>query len=248
MEAIFERTRMLLGNEAMKRLEESHVLVLGLGGVGGSACETLVRSGIGEITIVDMDIITESNINRQIIATTKTLGMKKTEAMKERLLSINPLLKVNVRDEFILDENVKEIIGHPDFVLDCIDTVTAKINVASYCFNNDINLISSMGAGNKLNPLNLEITDIYKTSVCPLAKVLRRELKARGVEKLTVIYSKETPVRPINLEEGVKAKESGSKGEIGYLNKKRPPGSCAFVPPVAGIIMAGYVIKKLSKV
>ncbi len=238
MNHIFDRTRMLLGDEAMEKLKNSRVAVLGLGGVGGSCAETLIRSGLGKITIVDMDIISESNINRQIIATTKTIGRKKTEVMEERLRDINPGAEITVHDTFILNENIGEIITEDtDYVIDCIDTVTAKLNVAQYCYENGIPLVSSMGAGNKLDPSELTFTDIYKTSVCPLAKVMRRELRIRAVEKLDVLYSTEPAMEPYELED----KENPT-----LIRKRKAPGSVAFVPPAAGIMLAGFTVRKLT--
>lgn len=237
MNHIFDRTKMLIGEEGFTNLSLAKVVVLGLGGVGGSAAETLVRSGIGNITIVDMDYISESNINRQIIALNSTLGKKKTEVMKERLLDINPNVNLKVIEAFILDDNIESIIDlDSDYVLDCIDTVTAKINVAIYCHKNNINLISSMGAGNKLDPSKLTITDLAKTTQCPLAKVIRRELRIKGIEHMEVIYSTEPALEPMDLEE----KENPT-----LIKKRKTPGSVAFVPPVAGIMMAGHVIRKL---
>lgn len=234
----FDRTKRLLGAEAMKKLNEAHVAVFGIGGVGGHAVEALVRSGIGEITIVDSDEIAESNINRQLIATTKTVGRKKVDVMKEHLQDINPEVKVHARDCFFLPETKGEFdFTSYDYVIDAVDTVTAKLALVEACKEAKVPIVSSMGAGNKLDPAAFEVADIYKTSVCPLAKVMRKELKARGIKKLKVVYSKEIPLEPIE-EEGFVSDEKRSR--------RATPGSIAFVPSVAGLILAGEVIKDLA--
>ena len=234
----FDRTKRLLGATAMKKLNEAHVAVFGIGGVGGHAVEALVRSGIGEITIVDSDEIAESNINRQLIATTKTVGRKKVDVMQEHLLDINPEVKVHARDCFFLPETKGEFdFASYDYVIDAVDTVTAKLALVEACKEAKVPIVSSMGAGNKLDPAAFEVADIYKTSVCPLAKVMRKELKARGIKKLKVVYSKEIPLEPIE-EEGFVSDEKRSR--------RATPGSIAFVPSVAGLILAGEVIKDLA--
>lgn len=238
MGKIFDRTERLLGAEAMKKLNQSHVAVFGIGGVGGHAAEALVRSGIGEITIVDSDEVAESNINRQLIATTKTIGQKKVEVMKEHLLEINPDVKVNVYDCFFLPETKADFPFYCyDYVIDAVDTVTAKIALVEACQEHDVPIISSMGAGNKLDPTAFEVADIYKTSVCPLAKVMRRELKRRKIKRLKVVYSKETPL-------DAKEDEKFVSDEI--RQRRAVPGSIAFVPSVVGLILAGEAIKDLS--
>jgi tRNA A37 threonylcarbamoyladenosine dehydratase len=234
----FDRTKRLLGADAMNKLKNSHVAVFGIGGVGGHAADALVRSGIGEITIVDSDDVAESNINRQLIATTKTIGRKKVAVMEEHLLEINPEVKIHAYDCFFLPETQNQFdFLQYDYVIDAVDTVTAKLALVEACKEAGVPIVSSMGAGNKLDPTAFEVTDIYKTSVCPLAKVMRKELKARGIKKLKVVYSKEVPLEPIE-EEGFVSDEKRSR--------RATPGSVAFVPSVAGLILAGEVIKDLA--
>lgn len=236
----FDRTKRLLGTDAMEKLERSHVAVFGIGGVGGHAVEALVRSGIGEITIVDSDEVAESNINRQLIATTKTVGLKKVDAMEERLLEINPEVKIYKHCCFFLPETREKFdFSQYDYVIDAVDTVTAKLALVEACEEAGVPIISSMGAGNKLDPSAFEVADIYKTSVCPLAKVMRKELKARGVKHLKVVYSKEIPLEPIEDKNFVSDEKRV---------RRATPGSIAFVPSVAGLILAGEVVKDLSKV
>ena len=231
----FDRTKRLLGADAMNKLKNSHVAVFGIGGVGGHAADALIRSGIGEITIVDSDEVAESNINRQLIATTKTVGRKKVEVMREHLLEINPEVIVHVYDCFFLPETKDQFdFSAYDYVIDAVDTVTAKLALVEACKEAGVPIVSSMGAGNKLDPTAFEVTDIYKTSVCPLARVMRTELKKRGIKKLKVVYSKEKPIKPI-----FSGDEPLSPG------KRQIPGSIAFVPSVAGLIIAGEVIKDL---
>ena len=220
----FLRTIGVIGEDNFKKLNNSSVIVFGLGGVGGAACEALVRSGIGSVAIVDKDVVDITNINRQVIATDETVGMKKTDAMKKRLLSINPSLKIVKYDLFYLPETADEInLSEYDFAVDCIDNVTAKLELVERCNRLGVPVISSMGTGNKLHPEMLEIADISNTSVCPLARVMRRELKKRGINKLPVVYSKEEPV----------------KTELSV------PGSMSFTPPVAGYLICSYVVRKL---
>ena len=229
----FSRTELLLGSEAMEKLAKSRVAVFGVGGVGGYVVEALARSGVGAIDIVDSDKVNETNINRQIIATYQTLGQYKVDAMKERIGEINPECIVNVHRCFYLPENKDEFdFSKYSYVVDAVDTVTAKIQLVMEAKECGTPIISSMGAGNKLNPADFEVTDIYKTSVCPLAKVMRHELKKRGVKNLKVVYSKEQPVAvPAVREDGV--------------TKRAVPGSVAFVPSVVGLIIASEVIKDL---
>lgn len=229
---IFSRTQMLLGQDAMERLSKAKVAVFGVGGVGGYVAEALARSGIGSIELIDSDKVSVSNINRQIIATLDTVGRYKTEVMKERIHSINPLAEVSVRNCFFLPDNSNEFdFTQYDYVVDAVDTVTAKIALVMRAKEVGVPIISSMGAGNKLNPTMFEVADIYKTSVCPLAKVMRRELKKRGVNKLKVVYSKEEPV---------KGEETAN-----IMGGKPVPGSIAFVPSVVGLIIASEVVKDL---
>ena len=226
MTEFFKRTEALIGNEALEKLKNSHVAVFGVGGVGGYVVEALVRGGIGEITLIDNDTIKESNINRQIIALNSTIGEKKTEAFEKRLKDINPEIKVNLCDMFVLPENCGEIdFSRFDYVADAIDTVSGKLAIIEHCKSASVPVISSMGTGNKLDPIAFEVADIYKTSVCPLARVMRYELKKRGIKKLKVLYSKENPIKQDN----------------------RTPASISFVPPVAGLIIAGEIIKDLIK-
>ena len=234
----FDRTKRLLGSEAMDKLKSARVAVFGIGGVGGHAADALVRSGIGAIDIIDSDEVAESNINRQLIATTKTVGRKKVEVMKEHLLEINPDVKVTNFDCFFLPETKNEFdFTQYDYVIDAVDTVTAKLALVESCKKAGVPIISSMGAGNKLNPTAFEVADIYKTSVCPLAKVMRRELKKRNIKHLKVVYSKEEPLEPIE-DESFESDESRTR--------RATPGSIAFVPSVAGLILAGEVIKDIA--
>ena len=236
------RTELLIGKEAVKKLNNSRVAVFGIGGVGGHCAEALVRSGVGTIDIVDNDVIAESNINRQIVALHSTIGRYKTEVMKERLLDINPDVKVNEYRCFFLPENASQFpFDKYDYVVDAVDTVTAKIAIIMAAQEHGTPVISSMGAGNKLHPEMFEIEDIYKTSVCPLAKVMRQELKKRGVKKLKCVYSKEEPLQPT---------EESFGGELPApdASRRSVPGSSAFTPSVAGLIIAGEVIRSLSEV
>lgn len=235
----FDRTKRLLGADAMTKLNNSHVAVFGIGGVGGHAADALVRSGIGEITIVDSDEVAESNINRQLIATTKTVGRKKVEVMKEHLLEVNPEVKIHVYDCFFLPETKDQFDFYDfDYVIDAVDTVTAKIALVVACQEAGAPIVSSMGAGNKLDPTSFEVADIYKTSVCPLAKVMRRELKARNIKHLKVVYSKELPLEPI---------EDATFTSDEKRSRRATPGSIAFVPSVAGLVLAGEVVKDIAK-
>lgn len=234
MKEQFQRTQLLLGNENMEKLANARVAVFGVGGVGGYVVEALVRSGVGTIDLIDDDVVCISNINRQIIATTRTVGRPKVEVAKERILEINPDAKVNVYKTFYLPEN-KEMFDFSqyDYVVDAIDTVTGKISLVMQANEANVPIISSMGAGNKLNPAMFEVADIYKTSVCPLAKVMRRELKKRGIKKLKVVYSKEEPITPLSSDEQNESK------------RRSIPGSTAFVPSVVGLIIASEVIKDI---
>lgn len=236
----FDRTKRLLGSDAMNKLNKSHVAVFGIGGVGGHAVDALARSGIGTITIVDSDLVATSNINRQLIATVETVGRKKIEVMREHLLQINPDIKVEIHDCFFLPETKSQFdFSRYNYVIDAVDTVTAKLALVEACKEAGVPIISSMGAGNKLDPTAFEVTDIYKTSVCPLAKVMRKELKVRGIKKLKVVYSKEIPMEPIEDENFVSDETR---------RRRATPGSIAFVPSVAGLILAGEVVKDLAGV
>lgn len=228
MDEKFSRTRRLLGDSAMDKLKNSRVAVFGVGGVGGYVVEALVRSGIGEIDIFDNDTVAESNINRQIIATTETIGRLKVDVAKERALLINPDIKVNSHNCFYMPDNADNYnLSEYSYIVDAIDTVTAKIELIKRAKALDVPIISSMGTGNKLDASMLEVTDIKKTEMCPLARTMRRELKNRGITSLKVVYSKEKPIVP-------------DDGE-------RTPASVAFVPAAAGLIIAGEVVKDLTE-
>lgn len=238
---IFERTEMLLGCAAVEKLKNSHVAVFGAGGVGGHAIEALVRSGLGEITIVDMDTVSATNINRQAFATMKTVGMPKVDAAEERIHEINPDCIVHKRNQFYLPETAFDFTRY-DYVIDAIDTVAGKISIAEKCAAADIPVIAAMGAGNKIDPTKFVVTDIYKTSVCPLAAILRRELRKRGVPGLKVVYSTEPALRPLFQP----AEETGDITEENAPKSRRAtPASAAFVPSVCGLIIAGEVIRDL---
>ena len=230
---MFSRFELLVGEDNIQKLNQAHVIVFGVGGVGGYVVEALVRSGIGHITIVDNDVISLSNLNRQIIATQETIGQKKVDVMKKRILSIHPECDVTTLDMFYLPETADQIdLSQYDYVIDAIDTITSKIELAVRC-DQKIPLISSMGTGNKMNPALLQVSDIYKTSVCPLAKVMRRELKKRRVKHLKVVYSQELPMKPFESDE--------------ITHKRTIPGSTAFVPSSAGLLIASEVVKDLLK-
>ena len=230
---MFQRTELLIGKENLNKLQHSHVIVFGVGGVGGFAIEALVRSGIGEISIVDFDTVDLTNLNRQIIATQNSIGKLKTSVMRDRLLSINPNVIVHEFPEKFSMENSDLFFKDKkyDYIVDAIDLITSKLALAEIAKNLSIPIISSMGTGNKIEPTMLEVADINKTSVCPLARVMRKELKNRGIKKLKVVYSKELPRKPFN--------ESGSR------EKKVNVGSIAFVPSTAGLIIASEVVKDL---
>ena len=233
----FSRTALLIGKDGVEKLNKSKVIVFGVGGVGGFAVEALARSGIGQIDVVDNDTVSFSNLNRQIIATVDTVGKSKVEVIKDRILSINPNAVVNTHNLFYSPETAKSFdFTKYDYIIDAIDSVTGKIELCVQAEKASVPIISSMGAGNKLDPTAFEVSDIYKTSVCPLAKVMRRELKARGIKNLKVVYSKEEPIK-ITDTQGIEIPEG----------KRQIPGSIAFVPSVVGLIIAGEVIKDLIK-
>ena len=224
MDERFSRMSRILGEQKMEKLNKSSVIVFGIGGVGGAAFEALVRGGVGSVAVVDKDTVDITNINRQIIAINDNIGEKKVDVAEKRALSINPNINFKKYDLFYLPETAEEIdLSEYDFIVDAIDNVTAKLELIERANKLNIPVISSMGTGNKLHPEFFEIADINKTSVCPLARVMRRELKNRGVKKLTVVYSKEEPIK--------------TEGSV--------PGSASFTPPVAGYLMASYVIQKL---
>lgn len=235
----FSRTELLLGREAMERLARAHVAVFGLGGVGGYAAEALVRSGIGALDLVDSDRVSLTDLNRQILATHETLGRYKADAARERALAINPEAVVSARKVFYGPDTAGEFdFTQYDYVVDAIDTVTGKLDLIQRALEAGTPVISCMGAGNKLDPTAFRVADIYETSVCPLARVMRRELKRRGVRRLKVVYSQEPPIEP----EGALYQEALA-GEV----RRQVPGSTAFVPAAAGLILAGEVVKDLSK-
>ncbi len=247
----FSRTQLLLGESAMQELANKRVAVFGLGGVGGYACEALVRSGIGAFDLIDDDKVCLTNLNRQIIATRKTVGKYKTEVMKERMLEINPNVDVRIHNCFFLPENADKFpFDEYDYIIDAVDTVTAKISIIMKANELGIPVISSMGAGNKLDPTAFMVADIYKTRVCPLAKVMRRELKKRGVKKLKVVYSEEQPTRPIeDMSISCRTNCICPPGAEHKCTERRDiPGSVAFVPSVVGLIIAGEVIKDIAGV
>ena len=226
------RTEALIGKESTEKLQTSNIVVFGLGGVGSYVVEGLVRAGIQSICIIDRDIVDVTNINRQLIADTKTVGKNKVDVQEERILKINPVAKVTKLKEFVNKDNIEELMnnilnknGHIDYVVDAIDTVSSKLEIIKYCNKNNIKIISCMGTGNKLDASKFEITDIFKTSVCPLAKVIRKELKKLNIPELTVLYSKEQPIKT-NIS---------------------TPASISFIPSVAGLLIAGKVVQDLIK-
>ncbi len=226
MEERHSRTKMVIGEQGLKKLAEAHVAVFGIGGVGGYAIEALARGGIGRLTIVDKDVVSVSNLNRQLVADMTTIGKPKTEVMCERLQAIAPECKVQIQNLFYLPETADQLhMRDYDYVIDAVDTVTAKMELISRCKESGTPIICCMGTGNKTDPTAFEVADIYRTSICPLARIIRRECKSRGITQLKVVYSTEVPI---------------STGE-------RTPGSVSFVPGVAGLILAGEVIKDLIK-
>ena len=245
----FSRTELLIGKEALERLSKAHVAVFGIGGVGGYVVEALVRSGIGAYDLIDDDKVCLTNLNRQIIATRDTIGRHKVEVMRERILSINPDAEVTTHRCFYLPENAQDFeFSSYDYVVDAVDTVTAKLEIVMRAKESNIPVISCMGVGNKLNPTQLEIADIYKTSVCPLAKVMRRELRKRGVDKLKVLYSKEEPITPLDDSEDTCREHCVCPpGTTRKCTQRRAiPGSISFVPSAAGLIIASEVVKDLA--
>lgn len=234
MDEKFSRTEMLVGNDGMKKLSNAKVAIFGLGGVGSFVCEGLARSGIGNFVLVDFDKVDESNINRQLIATVKTIGKYKVDLMRERILEINPDANVEVYKEFYMADSEIDIITEDlSYVVDCVDTIMAKIAIVCNCDAIDVPVISSMGTGNKLDPTMFEVADIYETSVCPLARIMKKDFRKRNIEKLKVVYSKEQPINTNDC--AINQKDS----------KYKVKGSISFVPSVAGLIIAGEVIKDL---
>lgn len=228
----FQRTELLLGKDGMNALQNAHVSVFGVGGVGSYAVEGLVRSGIGEISLFDNDVVSISNINRQLIALYDTVGIPKVEAAKERALNINPTIKVNPHQMFYSAETAESVdLSQFDYIVDAIDTVSSKLLLIETAVRLGVPIISSMGTGNKLNPAMLEVTDIYKTSVCPLARVMRYELRKRRIKRLKVVYSKEEPIKAVVEDES---------------STRHAPGSTAFVPGTAGLIIASEIVREIS--
>lgn len=234
MEDKFSRTEMLIGNEGMKKLNDAKVAIFGIGGVGSFVCEGLARSGIGNFILVDYDKIDKSNINRQLIATVNTIGKYKADLMKERILEINPDANVEIYKEFYLADSKIDIITKDlSYAVDCVDTIMAKIAIICECDALDVPVISSMGTGNKLDPTMFEVADIYETSVCPLARIMKKDLRKRNIEKLKVVYSKEHAINTNDC-------------AINQNRKFKVKGSVSFVPSVAGLIIAGEVIKEIA--
>lgn len=246
----FSRTELLIGKEGLAKLRESRVAIFGIGGVGSYVAEGLVRAGVGHFVLVDDDRICLTNLNRQLHATTKTVGKYKVDAMKERMLEINPQADIVVYKVFYMPGGDQDILSDAlSYVVDAVDTVTAKLDIIVTSKQKGIPVISCMGAGNKLNPAAFEVADIYDTSVCPLAKVMRRELRQRGVDSLKVVYSKEPPVKPEETAEtSCKYNCICPKGtQRTCLSRRSIPGSISFVPSVAGLILAGEVVNDLLK-
>ena len=247
----FSRTELLIGKEAIEKLSKSKIAIFGIGGVGSFVVEGLVRAGIGKFVLVDDDKICLTNLNRQILATRKTVGKYKVEVAKERILEINPNATVEVYREFFMPDSKEEILDKTvDYIVDCVDTVTAKIELVMRANKLGIPIISCMGTGNKLDPTRFEVADIYQTSICPVAKVMRKELRARGIKNLKVVYSKEEPIKPDeSLECSCKNGcicPPGTKRKCTIRNQV--PGSISFVPSVAGFIIAGEVVKDINSI
>lgn len=245
----FSRTQLLLGQTAIERLQGSRVAVFGIGGVGGYVCEALVRSGVGTFDLIDDDRVCLTNLNQQIIATRKTVGQYKADVMEARIHDINPNAQVTVHKTFFLPENAQDFpFDQYDYIVDAVDTVSAKIALVMEANARNIPIISSMGAGNKLDATAFRVADIYETQVCPLARIMRRELRKRGVERLKVVYSQEPPIRPIE-DMSISCRTHcicppGTKHKC--TDRRDIPGSTAFVPSVAGLIIAGEVVRDLS--
>ena len=234
MDNRFLRTEMLIGEEGLKKIKGKKVAIFGVGGVGSYSAEALARSGIGNLVLIDYDVVDITNINRQLHALSSTIGKSKVQLMKDRILDINPDCKVTIINKVFNNQTLDEIFDYTwDYVVDAIDMVSSKILLIETCYKNNIPIISSMGTGNKLDPTKLQVTDIFKTSICPLAKVLRNELRKVGVKKLRVVYSTENPIKPLNL--------SGNTTNT----RKQTPGSVSFVPSVSGLIMASVVFNDL---
>lgn len=246
----FSRTQLLIGQDGMEKLANARVAIFGIGGVGGYVCEALVRSGVGKFDLIDDDRVCLTNLNRQIHATHRTVGQYKTDVMKARMLDINPYAEINVHKCFYLPENADQFpFDQYDYIVDAVDTVTAKIEIIMRAQRDNVPIISAMGAGNKMDASHFQIADIYDTKVCPLARVMRRELKKRNVKKLKVVYSDEQPVRPLeDMSISCRAHcicPSGTEHKC--TDRRDIPGSTAFVPAVAGLLIAGEIVKDLSE-
>ena len=245
----FSRTEMLIGKESLQKLAASRVAVFGIGGVGSFTVEALVRSGVGKLVLVDDDNVCVTNINRQIHASHETVGKPKVEIMRERIVDINPRAEVEVYQEFYMPGRAEALLRPDyDYVIDAVDTVTAKIDLVVSCQQRGIPIISCMGTGNKLDPARFEVSDIYATSVCPLAKVMRKELRKRGVEALKVVYSKEEPLTPM-VDNIIECNNIAIQSEVSVRMEsgRQIPGSIAFVPSAAGLLLAAEVVKDLIK-
>ena len=242
MQNQFQRTQMLLGPQAMERLERARVIVFGVGGVGGSVVEALARGGVGHLDVVDNDVVGPSNLNRQIIATVDAIGRPKVEVAAERIANINPQCEVTTHACLYLPATADQFdFSRFDYVVDAVDTVTAKLQLALQAQKAGTPIISAMGTANKLDPTALEVADIFETSICPLARIMRKECRKRGIDHLRVVFSRERPLRPL---ESVSAGVDGQRPEAG---RRDTPGSVSWVPPVAGMIIAGEVIKDLTR-
>lgn len=240
----FIRSRMLLGDEPLSKIAKAKVAVFGIGGVGGHCCDALARSGIGTLHLFDDDRVTLSNLNRQLVALHSTIGQYKVEVMANRIADINPNCQVTATPFFYTPETAKELdLSQYDYIIDCIDTVTAKLDLALRCHQENIPLISSMGSANKLDPTAFTVTDISKTEGCPLARIMRKELRKRGINHLKVVFSKEEPQKPQQLE---LPKEPQSETRPGSLGHKQTPGSLPFVPATAGLILASVVVREIG--
>lgn len=235
------RTELLIGSDSLEKLKSSQVAIFGIGGVGSYAAEALGRCGIGKLVLIDYDIINETNINRQIHSTTNTIGKVKVEVMKERLLEINPRINVDIYNEMYSENTSNYLINKEyDYVIDAIDMVSSKIDLIIKCIEAGIPIVSSMGAGNKLDPTKFEVADIYDTAMCPLAKVMRHELRKRGIQKLKVVFSKEKPLKQTS-----KFYENTKDDLLSISNTIKSPGSISFVPSVAGLILASVVVREI---
>ncbi|GAA0079103.1 tRNA threonylcarbamoyladenosine dehydratase [Clostridium sp. CTA-5] len=244
------RTELLIGKDGLDKLRKSKVVIFGVGGVGSFTVEALARAGVGNLVLIDDDTVCLTNLNRQIHATYNTISKSKVEVMKERILSINKNCNVITHQVFVTLDNIKELIpDDTDYVVDAIDTVTAKLGLVEHCYKNNIKIMSSMGTGNKLDPTQFKVTDVFKTKVCPLAKVMRHELRKRGIDKLKVVYSEEIPRKP-QVEDVVTCKTGCvcTGGTKKCAEKRQIPGSISFVPPVAGMIIGGEVIRDILEI